>query len=285
MNTYDHIQQEKPVAGGAPFLFGVFGNPVAHSLSPAMHNRAFEHTGVKAVYLPFCIEDIESGVAAARVLDIKGVSVTLPHKVSVIQWLDDLDPLAQRIHAVNTIVNRNGRLTGYNTDCYGALDALSQQVDIKDKTVAIIGAGGAARAVGYGIVENGGVLTVVNRSEDRGRQLAGDLSSAFLPLADAGDLVCDVLINTTRVGMHPDTAAMPIPAHVLKKGMTVMDIVYTPLATALLKQAQKNGCAVVDGLSMFVRQGARQFELWTGKKAPVGVMRREVREILASRGN
>jgi len=271
--------------GEAPALFGVFGNPVAHSLSPAMHNRAFEHAGVNAVYLPFCIEEIESGIAAVRVLNMKGVSVTLPHKVSAIKWLDELDPLAQRIGAVNTIVNRNGTLKGYNTDCYGALDALARQVDLKGRTVAIIGAGGAARAIGYGIVEAGGVMTVVNRSGDRGRRLAQDLSADFMPLTEAGSLACEILINTTSVGMHPETDAVPVPTHVLKEGMTVMDIVYTPLKTTLLKQAERKNCIVIDGLTMFVLQGARQFELWTGRKAPATVMREAVLEILVLRGN
>jgi len=263
-------------------LFGVFGNPVAHSLSPAMHNRAFAFKGYNGVYLPFCVEHIEPAVAAVRTLGIKGVSVTLPHKVGVMACLDRLDPLAEHIGAVNTIVNADGILTGYNTDCYGAVSALKQRIDIKGKGVAVIGAGGAARAIGWGVKDAGANVMVVNRSAENGEQLAADLSTTFVPLEKVEGLSADVLINTTPMGMHPHIDEMPVPAGIFQKGMVVMDIVYTPLDTKFLKQARAAGSEIVDGLNMFVLQGARQFELWTGLEAPIDVMRKAVLEQLGA---
>lgn len=263
-------------------LFGVFGNPVAHSLSPAMHNQAFAFTGYNGVYLPFHVEHVEAAVRAVRTLGIRGVSVTLPHKVAVTAHLDHLDPLAARIGAVNTIVNTDGVLSGCNTDCFGAVSALKQHTDIKGKTVAVIGAGGAARAIGWGVRDAGANVTVVNRSVEKGEQLARDLSAAFIPLERAGELAADVLVNTTPVGMQPHTGEMPVPAGLFQKGMVVMDIVYTPLETEFLKQARAAGGKIVDGLNMFVLQGARQFELWTGLAAPIDVMRKAVLEKLGA---
>ncbi len=263
-------------ADKATQLFGVFGDPVAHSLSPAMHNRAFAYAGYKGVYLPFQVEEIEPAVVAVKTLGISGISVTLPHKVAVMEYLDRLDPLAERIGAVNTIVNADGVLTGYNTDCFGAVSALVQHTDISGKDVAIIGAGGAARAIGWGMVDAGGNVTIINRSAENGEKLAKDLSSDFLPLDGVGKLEADILINTTPVGMHPHTADLPVPAEIFRRGMLVMDIVYTPLKTEFLKQAQVAGSRIIDGLTMFVLQGARQFELWTGLEAPVDAMREAV---------
>jgi shikimate dehydrogenase len=261
-------------------LFGVFGNPVAHSLSPVMHNRAFAFTGHNGVYLPFCVEHIEPAVAAVRTLGIRGVSITLPHKVGVMACLDRLDSLAARIGAVNTIVNADGILTGYNTDCYAAVSALKQHMDVNGKAVAVIGAGGAARAIGWGVKDAGANVVVVNRSVENGERLAADLSSSFMPLEMVEKLAADVLINTTPVGMHPQIDAMPVPGDIFHKGMVVMDIVYTPLDTAFLKQARAAGSEIVDGLNMFVLQGARQFKLWTGLEAPVDAMREAVIEQL-----
>lgn len=259
-------------------LFGVFGNPVAHSLSPAMHNRAFAATGYKGVYLPFHIEKIEPAIAAIRTLGIRGVSVTLPHKVTIMEGLDRLDPLAGRIGAVNTIVNTDGVLTGYNTDCFGAVSALVQYADIKGKDVAIIGAGGAARAIGWGVADAGGKVVVVSRSVEKGEQLADDLNAAFLALDRIDELEADILVNATPVGMHPNSGGLPVPAGVFRPGMLAMDIVYTPLKTEFLKQAQSARSRIIDGLNMFVLQGARQFELWTGLEAPIDAMREAVLE-------
>jgi shikimate dehydrogenase len=196
--------------------------------------------------------------------------------------LDRLDPLAERIGAVNTIVNADGILTGYNTDCYGAVSALKQHIDINGKAVAVIGAGGAARAIGWGVKDARADVMVVNRSVENGQRLAADLSATFVPLEKVKGLTADVLINTTPVGMHPQIDAVPVPVGIFQKGMVVMDIVYTPLDTEFLKQARAAGSEIVDGLNMFVLQGARQFQLWTGLEAPIDIMRKAVLEQLGA---
>ena len=261
-------------------LFGLIGNPVAHSLSPVMHNQAFAATGCNAVYLAFCVTDLGAALKSINALNVKGLSVTLPHKVAVLEYLDDIDDLATKIGAVNTIANHNGKLTGYNTDCQGAIKALQTRTTIDGKSVAIIGAGGAARAIGFGLATDAGRLTILNRTRQSGERLAADLQAEFLPLDECQPNRYDILINTTPVGMYPNTAATPIAKQALSNEMVVMDIVYHPLNTRLLKEASDIGCRTINGLDMFVYQGALQFELWTGKKAPVAVMRQTVLQAL-----
>lgn len=261
-------------------LFGVFGDPVGHSLSPVMHNAAFRTAGVNGAYLAFRITDIAEGVRAVRALNMRGVSVTIPHKVSVMPLLDALTPLARNIGAVNTITNDDGMLEGDNTDAKGAADALARQTDLNGKRVAILGAGGAARAVAFGVKEKGARVTILNRTVEKGESLAAALDAAFLPLTDLRPDRYEVLINTTPVGMTPRIDAMPLPETALAPGMVVMDIIYSPLRTRLLETAEQRGCIVVDGLGMFVGQGAAQFERWTGKPAPLAEMTRRVAEAL-----
>jgi shikimate dehydrogenase len=183
---------------------------------------------------------------------------------------------AAEIGAVNTIVNRRGILHGYNTDCPGAVTALLEKVIIKDKRVAIVGAGGGARAIGFGINREGGRLTVINRSGQRGQKLADDLGCNFKLLGEVKKLCYDVIINTTPVGMTPHEDKTPVKPELIEAGTVVMDTVYNPLKTQFLKDAANAGCATIDGVSMLVHQGAVQFELWIGEKAPVDVMRRAV---------
>jgi shikimate dehydrogenase len=261
-------------------LYGLIGNPVAHSLSPLMHNQAFAATGCNAVYLAFCVSDPGAALKSIKALNLRGLSVTLPHKLAVMEYLDDIDPTAAKIGAVNTIVNRNGRLMGYNTDCQGAIDALQTRTTIDGKSVAIIGAGGAARAIGFGLMAVAKRLTILNRTRKTGEQLAADLQADYSALDDCQVNRYDILINTTPVGMHPDTDATPMAKQALSKDMVVMDIVYNPLNTRFLKEATDSGCRTIGGLDMFVFQGAHQFELWTGKQAPVGVMREAVLQAL-----
>ena len=263
-----------------PPIYAVFGDPVSHSLSPAMHNSAFAQAGLEGLYLAFRVKDIAAAVGAVRGLDIRGVSITIPHKVGVMQYLDRIDPTAGRIGAVNTIVNRGGTLLGYNSDWAGAVNALKEKIDIRAKTVAVIGAGGAARAVGFGVRQEGGRLIIINRSKESGESLAAGLDCEFKLLADVRRLPYDVVINATSVGMLPHANHTPVDDALLEAGMVVMDLVYNPLQTRLLKEAQKRGCTTLDGVAMLVHQGAVQFELWTGKKAPVDVMRRVVVEAL-----
>jgi shikimate dehydrogenase len=264
-------------------LFGLIGNPVAHSLSPVMHNQAFAATGYNGIYLAFRVTEPAMAIEGIAALNFKGVSVTLPHKVAVMEYLDEVDETAVRIGAVNTIVNKQGRLVGYNTDCPGALQALQTRTSIRDKSVALIGAGGAARAIGFGLMAAGGRVTILNRTRVSGERLAADLQAQFLPLDEWVSNRYEILINTTPLGMHPETDATPIPKEKLSKEMVVMDIVYNPLETRLLKDAAASGCLTINGAEMFVFQGAQQFELWTGQKAPVDVMRNAVLEALKNK--
>jgi len=265
-----------------PSVYAVFGDPVGHSLSPVMHNSAFAQTGFDGLYLAIRVQDIAAAVSGVRGLGIQGVSVTIPHKVSVMEYLDQVDESADKIGAVNTIVNRQGTLCGFNSDSAGAIAALTQKCVIRGKAVAVIGAGGGARAVGFGIKQEGGQLTILNRTREKGEALADDLDCEFRPLSETRRLPYDIIINATSVGMTPHTDSSPVNAELLESGMVVMDMVYNPLQTRLLAAAAKIGCTIVDGVTMFVHQGAVQFELWTGKQAPVDIMRRVVLEELLS---
>jgi len=257
-------------------LYAVFGNPVGQSLSPVMHNKAFAATGFNGVYLAFRVIDIVAAMAAVRAIGIRGVSVTIPHKIAVMNSLDEIDDQARRIGAVNTVVNREGRLWGYNSDGQGAVRALMEKTTVQDADIAIIGAGGAARAIGFNIVDNGGRVTIINRSIQKGEGLAKDLGADFKPLSGLKHIRADILINTTPVGMSPQTQDLPLSPELIRKNMLVMDIVYNPVQTALLKHARQMGCRTIDGVAMFVYQGAFQFTLWTGMEAPIETMRRAV---------
>jgi shikimate dehydrogenase len=257
-------------------LYAVFGNPVGHSLSPTMHNKAFAETGFNGVYLAFRVTDIDAAMAAVRAIGIRGVSVTIPHKIAVMNSLDEIDDQARRIGAVNTVVNREGRLYGYNSDGQGAVRALQEKTAVKGANIAIIGSGGAARAIGFSMIDNGGRVTIINRSIQTGEDLAEDLGANFKPLAGLKQTSADILINTTPVGMSPLTEDLPLSPELLRKEMLVMDIVYNPVQTALLKHAQRIGCRTIDGVAMFIYQGAFQFKLWTRMEAPIETMRAAV---------
>ena len=261
---------------GPARIYGVLGNPIGHSLSPAMHNAAFEAKGVGARYVAFQSSDLKGSIIGMRALGICGMSVTIPFKTAVMPHLDRLDPLAAEIGAVNTILNDDGRLTGYNTDGAGAMKALETVMDPMGKRCLLVGAGGAARGIGFMARERGMTLLVANRSRERGRELAGFLESTFIPLEEIGEVEADVLIQTTPVGMFPNEKASPVPDSVLQKGMVVMDAIYNPLETKLLKTAKDSGCRIIGGLEMFIHQGGEQFRLWTGLKPPLNVMRNAV---------
>ncbi|HSL61008.1 MAG TPA: shikimate dehydrogenase [Desulfotignum sp.] len=256
-------------------LFCVLGNPVSHSKSPIVHNQAFADLHMDAVYLAFAPADIRKAVDAVRQFNIQGVSVTLPFKQRVMDYLDWIDDQARIIGAVNTIVNREGQLCGYNTDSQAALGPLTP-FGIAGKTVLVIGAGGAARAVAFGIDRQNGRLMITNRSEQKGRDLAQTYGSLFVPMDEIRHLRPDIIINTTSMGMDPDPDLLPCPAQCLTAGSLVMDVVYTPLETRLICLAREKGCRVVDGLAMFVAQAAAQFELWTGTRPDTAKMRAAV---------
>ncbi len=257
-------------------LYGVVGYPIGHSLSPTMHNTGFSTMGLNAIYLAFQTKDIEGCVQGMRALNIRGMSVTLPHKSSVIPLLDEVEDMAERIGAVNTVVNEDGRLIGYNTDAVGALRALNERMELSGKRCLMIGAGGAARAIGFMLIEKGVELKVVNRSVERGKALAHSLACPFIRLSELQEQIADLLIQTTPLGMNPEKEECLVPEQILRKDMVVMDIIYNPLETALLSMARARGCVTINGLSMFIHQGAEQFRLWTGLEAPISVMTRAV---------
>ena len=256
-------------------LYCILGNPVSHSKSPIMHNTFFKENKINAVYLAFNIDNIKKGVDAVRELKIKGVSVTIPFKQKIIQYLDNIDEQAKAIGAVNTIINKNGFLTGYNTDWHGGVEPL-KKYGIQDKQIGLIGAGGAAHAIAYGIIKNKGNLTIINRSPEKGKKLASLFDSDFLDINEIQNKNFDIIINTTPLGMIPDIDNSPVNKRILNKKMIVMDIVYNPLETKLLKDAKEAGCKIIDGLSMFIYQGAEQFKLWTGIKPSTELMRKIV---------
>ena len=264
-------------------LYGVAGYPLGHTLSPVMHNLALSAEGFNAVYLAFETRDIEGAVWGMRALGIKGMSITIPHKSSVIPLLDEMDPLAEKIGAVNTIVNREGRLTGYNTDAFGALKALEQAAAVAGKNCLVVGAGGAARAIAFILKEHKARVTIANRTRERGQGLADAVGCPFIPLEALKSVPADIIVQTTSVGMHPRGDQTVIPADCLKPGMVVMDIVYNPVSTRLLSMAERAGCTTVSGLGMFVHQGAEQFKLWTGLDAPIEAMTAAVAKALGSK--
>jgi shikimate dehydrogenase len=261
-------------------VFAVMGSPVRHSLSPVMFNRAFSETGYNGVYVAFQVAAVKDGMAAMRSLGIKGASITIPHKVSILDFLNEMDPMAESIGAVNTVVNHEGRLKGYNSDCLGAITALEETTGLKGKRVAIIGAGGAARAIGFGVKSRGSDLTLINRTVASGEKLATALEADFIPISELQSLPYDILIQTTSLGMIPNIHQSPVPDALLTPGLLVMDIVYAPLKTRLLKVAEKSGCRTINGLSMFVHQAAFQFELWTQRPAPLAVMKQSLIDCL-----
>jgi len=261
-------------------IYGILGNPVAHSLSPLMHNCAFRKMKFDAYYIPFLVEDLEGAIRGVKTLNIRGVSVTIPFKTSVLPFLDEVDEGSRVIGAVNTILNKDGRLRGFNTDWIGLVESLEEAVDIKDRTFVVIGAGGAARAAVFGILKKGGFPVVMNRTEEKGEALAREFGCPFHPLSDMSSVGADGLINTTPVGMTPDERKTPVRRGDLSRFRVVMDVVYNPLRTRLLRDAKEAGCKIVDGLGMFVRQGAEQIRIWTGREPPVELMHRVVRRQL-----
>ncbi|MBW1778692.1 MAG: shikimate dehydrogenase, partial [Deltaproteobacteria bacterium] len=250
------------------------------SLSPVMHNRALAATGVNGAYLAFPVKDLSAAIQGLRSLGAGGISVTLPFKVAVMEHLDKIHESAAAAGAVNTIVNRGGELMGYDTDGKAAVTALLEKTPINGKTAVVIGAGGAARSIGAALVSAGARLIIFNRSAASGKRLARRLNAEFKPLSEFDGKGCHILVNATPVGMWPRVAATPVPKEAIRPEMVVMDIVYRPLRTRLLREAKAQGALPVDGVSMFVHQGARQFELWTGKKAPVSEMQQAVLEVL-----
>lgn len=266
-------------------LCGIIGNPVEHSLSPAMHNAAFEHLGLNYVYLAFRVEDVEGAMRGVRALGIRGLSVTVPHKIAVIPYLDEIDPVARSIGAINTVVNDGGRLKGYNTDWTGFVRSLEAHIPAAGRRVALLGAGGAARAIAFGLKEKGASLMILNRAEEleMARSLAAEIGCPYGDLKQADAIAsAEVVVNATSVGMAPlQDKTVTDTAH-LRPEQTIVDIVYNPMETRFLREARARGCRTVPGYEMLLLQGVTQFELWTGKPAPIDLMRSILQKRLAA---
>lgn len=257
-------------------LCGIIGNPVEHSLSPAIHNAAYRQLGLNYVYLAFGVTDVAGAIRGMRALNIRGLSVTVPHKIEVIQYLDEFDPVARQIGAVNTVVNDQGCLKGSNTDWIGFVRSLEVYAAIQDKRVVILGAGGAARAVAFGVKQRGGKLTILNRTEEvlMAQALATEIGCPWGDLSQLDAInAADIVINATSVGMYPHMTQTVIETRHLRPAQIVYDVVYNPLETKFLREAQEIGCQVVPGYEMLLLQGVAQFELWTGQPAPIELMR------------
>jgi shikimate dehydrogenase len=258
---------------GETSVYCVLGNPVAHSMSPPMHNTAFRQCGLNAIYVPFQVNNLADAVSGLSALGIKGASVTIPFKEDIMELVDEVDNTAKKIGAVNTLLFNTEGTLGTNTDWTGALRWLETLLPIEGRTFAVLGAGGAARAVLFGITDKGGNAIVVNRSEEKGRALAREFNTPFLAFSEVHRLKGDCLVNTTPIGMHPNENEMPVPTDVLGRFKAVADVIYNPLKTMLLKRAEETGCRIATGFEMFVYQGVKQFELWTGLEAPVQAMK------------
>ena len=285
---------------GKTRICGLIGNPIGHSMSPVMHNAAFSSMGLDYIYLPFRVErdKLASAIDGLRAFNMRGLNVTIPYKVAVIPFLNELESLAQKIGAVNTIVNDNGILKGYNTDAGGFLKALIEKgIEPQDKKVVILGAGGAARAISFLLADRGAELIILNRQleMDWAVELAGSVSQFSARGVKALELndnnlsaaleSADILVNATSVGMSPDISQTPVPAKLLKPGLVVFDVVYNPVKTRLLAEAEAASAETIDGIDMLVWQGALAFELWTGAKAPVNIMKIKVIEALKEHEN
>ena len=265
-------------------IFGVAGNPIAHSLSPLMQNTAFRREGVNAVLLPLKTGELADLLKLARELPLAGVAVTMPLKQEVLPHLANSDPLTARIGACNTLrTGADGKLYGFNTDVAGVVRPLEKRLKLKGARIAVLGAGGAARAAVFGLVDQGAEVFIVNRTHQNAVKLAQESKATALSREQFARGRFDVLINSTPCGMEGSKKALPIEGNELNAGL-VFDMVYNPLETPLLRLAKEHGIPVVTGLEMFVQQGARQFEIWTGKPAPQAEMLRVVELELRRRG-
>lgn len=276
----------------ATAIYGVVADPVGHSLSPQVHNAAFAKLDLDAVYIPFRVPagDIGRFVDDCQELGIRGLSVTIPHKENIASKLNAVDAAVKGIGAVNTVLFEDGKVKGFNTDYKAAIDSLEHAMGgvvnetspIEGKTVMVLGAGGAARSIVYGLNKRGAHCVIANRTHDRAKQLATDFGCRCVEWAARHGVGCDVLVNCTPVGMHPDVDESPYDKNRLRTSMVIFDTVYNPESTLLIKDARDQGCAVVTGVEMFVRQAAWQFYLFTGKPAPADVMRETMKRCIGA---
>ena len=265
---------------GKTKVVGVIGHPIEHSMSPPMHNNAFKQLDMDWVYVAFHVlpENIGKLMESCKTLDIKGLNVTIPHKTAVIPFLDEIDPIAEKIGAVNTIQFKNGISKGYNTDGLGAIKSLQKHTSLEEKNVLILGAGGASKAISFTLInENINSLTIANRSQDNALKLIDNIKQhtgfkkiEYVDIKDADEIIndVDIIINTTPIGMYPNhNVDAPIKTDTINDNHVVMDIIYNPLETVLLKESRLNGAKTINGTSMLINQGLVSFEIFTGMEA------------------
>jgi len=279
-------------------VFCVIGDPIEHSLSPIMHNAAFRHLKIDAVYVAFKVKkaELEGAVKGMRSFGICGMNVTMPHKTAITNYLDAVDPVAGFVGAVNTVLNADGKLVGFNTDNVGAVMALKENgVEPKGRKFLLLGAGGAGRAIAYQLAKEADKLIILNRDARKAELLADALQRKFNRKIVGEGLSynalkrwiedVDVLINATSVGMHPHHDQTLVEKSLLKPELTVMDIVYKPFETKLLRDAKSVGAKVIYGVEMLVFQGAASFEIWFNRPAPVNIMKKAIMERLQAEAN
>ncbi len=252
----------------------LIGDPVEHSLSPLIHNAGYQALGIDYVYVPFRVKDFKRAIEGIRGLGIRGASITMPYKARAMEYVDEIDRVTMETGTVNTIVNNDGVLTGYNTDYHGALKALEEATSLEGKRAVLVGSGGAATAIALGLKRGGARLVILNRTEEKAKKLG-----EMLDAEDSGGMErlnevssADILINATPVGMWPEADQSIIPKDLLRNKLTVFDIVYNPRETKLLAEAREKGCAVIYGYKMLLYQAAMQFELFTGHQPPLSIM-------------
>jgi shikimate dehydrogenase len=282
---------------GTTKICGIIGDPVEHTLSPAMHNAAFNNLRLDFVYVAFRVkkEELRNAMSGVRSLGIHGLNVTMPHKNAVVNYLDELDSTAKFIGAVNTVLNANRKLMGFNTDGVGALKALRENGVIPaGRKLVLLGAGGAANAIAFQAAQEVEELVILNRTAEKAERLAEALRKKFNKRIVGNSLSAshikeelndsDILINATSVGMHPNIEQSPIRPELLRPDLCVMDIVYNPLETKLAKDAKAKDAKVISGVEMLIYQGAASFEIWTNKHAPIKTMRRAILNKLSETG-
>lgn len=284
MQSMYHVEQ----INSDTAVYGVVGDPIAHSHSPLIHNAAIRHEGLNAVYLPLRVPsgELPATLNAYGAIDVSGYSVTIPHKIAAAEYARHSSPIVQEIGAANTLYrDEKGTWFAANTDYEAALSSLRLALgdqQLSGLRVLMLGAGGVARAIGLGVSKAGAVLTVTNRSRKRGQELAESLGCQVTTWENRGSVDCDVLINCTPVGMYPNMNETPFPQHWIRDGIVVFDTIYNPENTLLLKEARERDCRTVSGIEMFIRQAAAQFECFTNRPAPLEVMRETLRRGISS---
>jgi shikimate dehydrogenase len=252
-------------------LYGIIGYPLTFTLSPPMHNAGFRAMGIHARYDAYAVKEIQEGMKLIRERPLEGASVTIPHKVSIKDLLDELDDSAVKTGAINTVVRKGPGLTGFNTDVAGAVRALEEKTSIEGKKILLAGAGGSARAIAWGIGSRGGKMWVANRDSERGEALAREFGGSSIGWDSIPEIDPEIIINATPV-------MPPVPREVFGKNRVVMDITYGASETGFLQMAESRGCTVIDGLRMLLYQGLEQFRLWTGLEPPRDIMEKALYE-------